>query len=227
MTLSRRLFALGAVTLVPIVAVQAVNQYTLRGAREQEIRAAVVLQAEQVAAEQQRMFEGVRNVLRVLVELPAIRQQDPAACAALFRAIRPSYDGFAALAAARADGSVFCASDRIDDGGTLPGIADRFYFQEAMETGQFTVGRYAFGRRTATHVIHLAMPYRDEAGRPGGVVFVSLGLDWWAEQLNRPQWNADRAFSLVDSGGTILVRQPDHASYVGKPFPAELWALAT
>jgi two-component sensor histidine kinase len=95
-----------------------------------------------------------------------------------------------------------------------------------MASGQFTVGHYAYGRQTETHVIHLSLPFRNEAGDPAGVVFVSLGLDWLAAKLDGPEWDQDHAFSLVDFQGTILVRQPHHSRYVGKPFPKELWNTA-
>jgi hypothetical protein len=64
MSLSKRLFMLGGVTLLPVVAIQAYNVFDIRRARENEVRASVVLQAERLAASQQRLFDGVRNVLR-------------------------------------------------------------------------------------------------------------------------------------------------------------------
>ncbi len=225
MSLTRRLFTLVGITLLPTTAIQVYNEVDLRRAREREVRSELVERAGQVAAEQQRLIDGVRNVLRALVELSEIRRQDATACNALFTAIRPHYDGFEALAAARADGSVFCASDRQERGGPLPSIADRSYFREAMATGRFTIGRYAYGRQTRTHVIHLALPYRGEGAAPGGIVFVSLGLDWLAAQLDGPEWNQERSFSIVDPDGTILMRQPEHPRFVGKPFPRELWQI--
>src|SRR5215210_7353328 len=226
MSLRKRLFMLGGVTLLPVVGIQAYNEFDVRRARESEVRASVVLQAERLAASQQRLFDGIRNVLRALAELREIRTMDVAACTALFTAIRPSYEGIEALAAASADGNVFCTSDRNLVRGPLPPIPDRYYFRQAMASGQFTVGHYAFGRQTETHVIHLSLPFRNDAGDPAGVVFVSLGLDWLAAKLDGPEWDQDHAFSLVDSEGTILVRQPHHARYVGKPFPSELWNTA-
>jgi two-component sensor histidine kinase len=226
MSLSKRLFMLGGVTLLPVIAIQAYNELDVRQDREREVRRSVVLQAERLAASQQRLFDGIRNVLRALVELREIRTMDASACTALFTAIRPSYEGVDALAAASADGKVFCSSDRNAVRGPLPPIPDRYYFREAMASGDFTVGHYAYGRQTQAHVIHLALPFRNDAGDPAGVVFVSLGLDWLAAKLDGPEWGQDHAFSVVDFQGTILVRQPHHARYVGKPFPRDLWATA-
>jgi hypothetical protein len=226
MSLRKRLFMLGGITLLPVVAIQAYNEFDVRRAREREVRASVVLQAERLAASQQRLFDGIRNVLRALVELREIRTMDAAACTALFTAIRPSYEGFEALAAAGADGQVFCSSVRNAVRGPLPPIPDRYYFRQAMASGEFTVAHYAYGRQTETHVVHLALPFRNEAGEAAGVVFVALGLDWLAGKLDGPEWSQDHAFSLVDFQGTILVRQPHHPRYVGRPFPSELWATA-
>jgi hypothetical protein len=57
---------------------------------------------------------------------------DAAACTSLFTAIRPSYEGVEALAAAGPDGDVFCTSDRKEVRDPLPPIRDRYYFRQAM-----------------------------------------------------------------------------------------------
>jgi two-component sensor histidine kinase len=226
MSLSRRIFILAGATLLPVIGIQAYNEFDVRRAREKEVRASVVLEAERLADGQQRLFDGIRNVLRALTELHEVRTFDGPACTALFTAIRPTYEGIEALAAAGADGNVFCTSDRNPVRGALPPIPDRFYFRQAMVTGEFTIGHYAYGRQTQTHVLHLSLAFRNQAGEPAGIVFVSLSLDWLASKLNGPNWNQDHAFSLVDFQGTILVRQPDHSRYVGKPFPKDLWSAA-
>jgi hypothetical protein len=55
MSLRKRLFMLGGVTLLPVVAIQAYNEFDIRRARKSEVRASVVLQAERLAASQQRL----------------------------------------------------------------------------------------------------------------------------------------------------------------------------
>ena len=93
-----------------------------------------------------------------------------------------------------------------------------------MQTGAFTVGRFAIGRLTGKRVVPLAMPYLGLDGQRAGVVVVALGLDWLALRHDSPDWDDDHAYSIVDADRNILVRQPDHIRFVGQPFPPDLWA---
>ncbi|MEJ1157213.1 sensor histidine kinase [Prosthecomicrobium sp. N25] len=224
MSLGVRLAVLGGLTLLPVVGMQALNQFDLRRAREAEVRASVMQQAERLAGEQARLFDGIRLVLKTLAEIDEVRSGEPAACVSTLAAVRSAHDGFEAIGVADKTGRVTCASHRTPADGELPAISDRGYFRRALEGQDFAVGTYAYGRQTRTHVIHMAHPYRDAEGQTVGVVFIALSLDWLARQLDGPAWNSDRAFSIADAGGTMLVRLPDQERFVGKPFPADLWA---
>lgn len=223
MSLSRRVVLLAGLTLLPVVALQAVNEFALRGARETELRASVALQAQQVAAAQERLTEGVRLMLTALSESKDIRNAEPTECTAILRALRTAHPDFEAIGVADRAGNVFCATDRLDTAGPMPPVGDRFYFREAMATGRFTVGTYAVGRRTGVPSFHMAMPYRNPAGETAGVVFVSIGLARLAADLDGPQWSLNRVMTVADRNGTILLRLPDGGRFVGKPFPEDIW----
>lgn len=222
MSLRRRLFLLGGLTLLPVIGLLVYDQVDLRQSREKELHASAIDLARDLAREVQRIVDGGHNVLVALAQMPEIRSSDAAACNDILSRLLPSYEGFLTIAAAHDDGSVFCAADRNGSMLPYPSVADRYYFQETMQSGEFTVGRYVMGRVTGTRSVHMAIPYDGLEGA-GGVVFASISLDWLARKMQRASWSEDRAFSIVDGGGTILVRQPDHARFTGQPFPPALW----
>lgn len=224
MSIRRRLVALGGLTLLPVVAIQGWNEYDLRGSRETEVRETALREAVQIAAQQRRLFDGVRNVLSVLAELPEVRGLNGAGCTPLFARLRGTFEGFAALAAADATGRVFCASVANGTDEAFPPVADRAYFRRAITDNAFVVTGYAFGRRTHAPVIHLAMPFPILDGAARGVVFVALDLNWLAHELDDGKWTSDRVLNITDAAGRILVRLPGHADYVGEPLPDELWS---
>ena len=224
MSITARLLALGGFTLLPLIGIEAYNEFELRAAREAEVKRQVVQRAQGVATDQQRIIDGLRDVLATLVELREIRSENAGDCVRLFSSIRPSYGGVEAIAATHADGTTFCISDNYPVPEPLPSIADRYYFKAAMETRGFVVGRFVEGRQTHQPTVHLAMPYRTPAGEVGGIIAIALNVNWLAEQLGGNGWTQDEAFSVADGGGTFLVRKPDQAKYVGMPFPPDLWA---
>jgi two-component sensor histidine kinase len=224
MSLRQRLFVPVVTALLPIVAINAYNQIELYLAREKEIQESALAQAKQVAAEQQRIIDGVKDVLSTLVVLNSVRRQQTVRCEGLFEAVLPRYRGFLALVATRADGSPFCAASAAGSisASNLPSVAGEPFFREAMAERRLTVGGYAFDRHSSAHVFRLAMPMLD-ADRARGVVYVSYNLDWLASRLGGTQWREDQVFSIADRNGVVLVRQPSWASHVGKSTPTEAW----
>lgn len=224
--ITRRLLILMGAALLPALALQGYNQYELHQARDSDIRREVLEQSWRLAAEQQLLIDRMRNVLEGVAELPAIRGQNPADCLAQVNRLQPRLDGVVAIVVTDADGTTVCASETDPPRRVLPQIGDRPFFRQAMESGQFTVGGYTFGRRLHRHILPFAMPYRDQAGTPAGVIVLSLDLSWLSQRLAGKQWNPNQAFVIADHDGLILVRHPDHEAYVGKQIPADVWGTA-
>lgn len=226
MSLRRRLFIPVVTALLPIVAIQLYNHARLHTEREQEVRNSAIDQARRAAAEQQRIIDGVHNVLSTLVVLNSVRSQQAARCNGLFGAIRPSFKGFESLVATRADGVPFCVAraDRKGVPNDMLSVGNQPFFKEAMERKTFTVGGYAREPGSDAPVFRLAMPYFDYHGeQPRGVVYVSYNLNWLSVRLNGLQWNQGQTFSVIDHDGITLVHRPDSERHVGRPEPSGIW----
>jgi two-component sensor histidine kinase len=222
MTLRRRMYLLGAFGLAPLLAAGAWNEFGNRSLRERELRANLAQDATLVANEFQRQLEGTQSLLQTLAVLPVLRGTAPITCDELFNLVRPQNPTIAALGATDRQGNVVCASDR-QPGEILPPIGDRVHFRRALETQGPALGVYAYGRRTAQHVIHLATPYKDGTGQIAGVVFAALSLDAIARRYDTAQWSSDRVLTVIDREGTILLRQPGYAQHVGQKIEPDRW----
>ena len=228
MSLRRRLFLPVVAALLPIVAIEAYNQADLHATRGREVRERAIDQARRVAAEQQRIVDGVRNVLSTLVVLNSVRAQETARCNGLFAAILPNYEGFDSLVATRADGTPFCAASA-NEGAPAEAltVGDRPFFKEAMKKEVFAIGGFARVPGIGTPVFHIAVPYFDRANRPRGVVYVGYDLKSLANRLSGSQLTEDQTLSVIDRDGIILVRQPGWEDHVGRPIAHEFWKRLT
>ena len=226
MSLRQRLFLPIVTALLPIIAIEAYNQVELHATREHEVRNSAIGQARQVAGEQERIVDGVRNVLSTLAVLKSVRVQEPARCNGLFAAILPNFDGFESLVATRADGTPFCAA-RANGNASLknmPSVRDRPFFKKAMTKQIFVVGGFARAPGTGTPVFHIAVPYFDYGKHLRGVVYVGYNLRSLAAHLSQSQRAKGQTLSVIDSNGVVLVRQPGPESDIGRPVSPKLRA---
>jgi PAS domain S-box-containing protein len=169
-----------------------------------------------VARDQQWLIEGADQLLKVLVQLPAVRDRDPAACSALFADLTLQSPRYANFVASEPDGDVFCSGE------PLPGsvnFCDRAWFQQALETRDFVVGDYVIGRITGKALLVFARPALDEAGQVQAVVSSGLDLAWLGQMLAEADLPAGSTFMALDRHGTILAHSPDTEALVSKTVP--------
>jgi signal transduction histidine kinase len=215
MSVLARLFVLVAIAVLPALAIQAYNEYDLRREREVEVRREALRLATFAAGELDRIVENGRGLLFALATLPAVREGDAASCSAYFAELKRLLPHYTVISAIDAGGTPFCSS------APVPGrvsIADRAYWRRAIETGEFTIGEYTVGRVLPARVLPLALAFRDMAGRVGGVVILSLDLDWLAEYFAQKPFNENATLAVSDRDATVLLRLPDNPRYVGTKF---------
>ncbi len=226
MSLRRRLFLPLVAALVPIIAIEAYNQVELHATREREVRNSALDQARRVAGEQERIVDGVRNVLSTLSVLKSVRTQEATRCNGLFAAILPTFEGFEALAATRIDGTPFCGARAGDTkaAGPLPSIGDQTFFKEAMKERALAVGGYARASGTGVPVFHIGIPYFDYSNHLRGVLYVSYSLKALAKHLGQSQQVKGETLSVVDRNGVVLVQQPGRSNEIGHPVSHDVHA---
>ena len=211
-----RLLALVAVALLPAIAIQAYNEFDLRGARQVEVQTQALSLAKLAAEEQQQIIQGIRQVLIVLSELPAIRSKDSSACNESLAGLKSRFPGFLTFVVTDVNGQPFCDSN----GNRKPvSVAKRPYFAEVLKSRAFTVGAFSIGLSVPRKVIQFALPFDGDDGQISGVIIAALGLDWLADNIAQKGVPAGDAVAITDRNSTYLARYPDNGRFVGqKPF---------
>ena len=85
--------------------------------------------ARMASSQQQRYFEGARQLLIALAKRPDVRHAQAGACSAAFADLLSSYPFYANLGVIRGDGRTFCSA--LPFSGVLS-ASDRSYFQRVV-----------------------------------------------------------------------------------------------
>jgi PAS domain S-box-containing protein len=134
-------------------------------------------------------------------------------CANLLEQLLPLYMDISNLSIARADGEVLCSaiplSGRVN-------VADRYFFQQALTSKRFAIGRLRVDRINKQASIGLAQPIIDQRrGRVAGVVTATISLESWSRRLGRMALPAGAVAIMVDANQTIIAHYPRNARIIG------------
>jgi len=202
--------------ILPALAIQAYNEIELNRAREAEVRENALRLAKFASGELDRIIENGHGLAVALANLPAVRNHDTAGCSDYAAALTKVFPQYLTMGAIDLDGHVFCSSRPIPPGASA---ADRWFFNEAIQSGKFVIGDYLIGRLVKKPILPLALPFSGSDGRIAGAVYVSLDIDWLTRYFQSDrQINNDATLAIADRNGVILVRLPDNARYVGTKF---------
>jgi len=153
------------------------------------------------SSNQSELIEGGRHLLYTLAQLPQVRNFDSAFCCSLFANLLKQYPWYLNIGVAKPDGHIFASAFPMAQ---PVNIADRSYFQLALQTRNFAIGDYQIGRIVGKPVVNFGYPVRDETGETKAVVYVVLNLDW----LNQPAAKADlppgSTLTAINHNGLIL-----------------------
>lgn len=219
-----RLFQLVIVALLPalgfiIYHASEQRQKAVRDAENEALRAARL-----VAASQRRLIDSSGHLLVALSELPEVRGGDAQVCGALFARLLGKYRVYANLGVANLDGDVICSGRPTP---TVVNIADRLYFQEAVQRKGLAIGNYQIGHISGKASVNLGYPVLDHDQQPFSVVFLSLDLAWLNQSAKIASLPPGSVVTLADRNATVLSHYPESEGFVGKSFrEAEIFKIA-
>jgi two-component sensor histidine kinase len=222
MSLTKRIVGLVALALAPALAIQGYNEYALRSARAEVVRGEAMRAARSVAADLGQFGRGTRQVLGILAEVPEIRDKDPQVCTSYLKTLLGKVPGAFFFGVADAEGNIVC--NTLGSARGAYSLADRGYFQDAMRTGDFAIGKFVTGRITQRPTMQFAQAIPGVGGRPEGVVVASIDLDYLAAHQARAGLPPEATLIVADRDGTILLHLPHHAEWVGKTLPPDYWS---
>src|SRR4051812_35184477 len=212
LSLTGRMFLLVVIAVLPALVIQAVNEYALRTAREDEIRQRVIQITKQFGEEIQAIRAGASQLLVALGELDEVQKRDSKECGATFAKLKVRFESYVRIGAADATGKVFCSSGPAIEAS----VAETEFFKRAMTGDGLSVGHYFIDPNTGEKMIHFAERFYGANGKVAGVVFAGLDLKWLAEHLKERGLTSSQSILIADRLGNIIARLPNGDALVGK-----------
>ncbi|WP_448203480.1 PAS domain-containing protein [Azospirillum sp. sgz302134] len=222
MSLLHRLLLLVFLSLVPAAVIEVKNELALRQTREDEVRQSALRLAALVEAQQDRMVDGLHQLLNTLAVTDAIRGPDPAACQTMMDELHASYPDYLRVNVVDPAGGVRCSTDRAAIGRS---IADRPHVREALASGRFVVGEHIRQRSNGREALPVALSYRDPAGRIAGVVTALTDIAWIDRFLADKPLPPSARVTVVDRRNVVIAQVPPIPGMAGTPLPPDLGKL--
>jgi signal transduction histidine kinase/CheY-like chemotaxis protein/HPt (histidine-containing phosphotransfer) domain-containing protein len=209
--LTGRMFLLVVIAVLPALAIQAINEYTLRRAGEDDIRQRVVQITKQFGEEIKEQREGASQLLIAMGEIDDLQDGKGQECSVILTSLKSQFASYVRLGAADLNGKIFCSSGTVGDS-----VADTEFFKRAMAESGLAVGNYFVDATTQQKMIHFAHQFRDNSGKVAGVVFAGLDLDWLSEHLKERGLTPSQSILIADRLGNIIARLPNPEQLIGK-----------
>ena len=201
-----RLLLLVFLALLPVLGLVFYTAMEQRETAIAEAKASALRIVRMAATGQKQHIEAARQLLATLAQLSEVRQNNAAACQALFTNLLTLHRVYSNLGLVGADGYLLATGSPVR---RRVFLGDRSYFARAKETMKFSVGDYRVGRFSGRPAVDLAYPVRDEKGNFVGVVFAALDLSWLNQLLARADLPDRTTLTAIDRSGTVVLRYPD------------------
>src|SRR6516162_6826 len=206
-----RLLLLAVLAILPMIAIQAWHERELHDERGEVISERVVNRVHQLASEIGELREGARQLLLAIAQLEPVKLRQPEACSILLAKLRSRYPNYSLLAAADAQGRIFCAS-----GPTVASVADQPFFTRAIAHDGLAVGNYWADPASDQKMINFAQQFDDSNGCVAGIVFAGLDLNWLSDHLKGNGLSPTSSKTIADREGNIIARLPHPEEFIGK-----------
>jgi signal transduction histidine kinase len=210
--LTGRLFFLVVIAVLPALVIMAVNEFSLRRAREDDFRQQVVQTTKQFGEEIKEERNGAEHLLVALSQLDAVKLRHSGHCNTLFAQLKSRFDSYSRLGAADTQGRIYCMSGPTSE----TSVAETEFFKRAMAQDGLAVGNYRIDPTTGDKLINFALRFADDHGAVAGVVFVGLDLAWLSEHLKERDLPPSASIMIADREGNIIARLPHPEALVGK-----------
>lgn len=212
--LSVRLLLLVLLAAVPVFAVEAFYELEGREQRRTEAGLEVQRMADLVAGQLDRMIEGAETVLVTIGHFPSVRERDPETCNDTLIRLAARFPNLDTVGVAGPDGAVVCNS--VPRSPPL-NLADRPYFQRAVQTRALTVSELLAGQLSGRKLLALAQPTLDERGAVETVLIFTFEPKTISEMLDRVPLPQDAIIGVLDSHGRRVARVPYVPEEIGTP----------
>ena len=183
-SLRARLILLVLLAVIPALGLILYSGAEQRRLAAENTRADALSLARLLAADHARFIEETRQLLLTLAHLSAVREENSTACDQLFAGLLSEYPQYTNLGAISSQGNVYCSAVPIKQ---VVNLANRNYFQRAIENKSFAIGNYQIDEITGSPTISFGYPVLDQQGKVQSVVFAALNLNWLDKLVTQSQ----------------------------------------
>lgn len=176
-----------------------------------------------VTSNQAAQVAAAHQLLMAFARLPQLRNHDPVACSALMAEMLKAYPHYLNIGLIESDGNITCSAVPLRE---PVNVADRLYFELAIQTRDFVVSDYQTGRVTGRPAINYAYPLVGATGNVDAVIYIAQSLDWLTTALAGVQLPSGAVLAVTDRNGTVLARVPPADDVVGRRLAEPLLVAA-
>ena len=212
---SRAIF-LVLLTVLPLLALTLHSYFNQRQQAIREVQRDELVAARNLATLQETLINSTRQLLATVSRLPQVQRLDRNGCNALFDELLKQNPHYAVIGGADPEGWTFASAPPV---AAPVNVADRLWFQKAVQTRDFFAGEPLFGRVSGKYSFNMSYPILGDGGRLHGVLTASLDLHWLGSLLARSDFPPATALALIGATGTTLFRYPEPLKYTGRMMP--------
>jgi PAS domain S-box-containing protein len=217
-SLRTRLMLIVIVAVLPASGIILYSSHREAQRESQQVRSAALRLSQETSTELARFVEGARQVLIVLARLREVRGVNPDQCNRQLAELITEFPQYLNFGVVETNGEMFAS------GLPLPGpvnLGDRVWFRWSLKTGGFGFGPYQMGRISGQASVNFSYPVRSGAKQVQRVVFASLDLKWFHQQIQQRELPEGAVLIVLDSEGTVLARKPGSEKWAGRKLQDE------
>jgi signal transduction histidine kinase/CheY-like chemotaxis protein len=219
-TIKRKLLALGAGTMLPLLLILAYEVRREFRRQTETAQSELTLASQQAASSVEELLAQMTGHLLVLAHDPAVQRRQVARMDELFRQTLREHPGLENVFAVGPDGRILASAFPLPAGATFT-TRDRPWFAEVLALGAPVVGDFQIGRFTGRPVAAMAVSLRDEHDGARGVLVAGLSLRRLHSLFHSLPLRSGMTVTVVDRGNRVLSHTPlQDEGWLGKRLPS-------
>jgi len=212
----RKLLIFLLVIFLPFFGIIAADGFRNRQRAITEAQEDALLLVRSLAAQQEQIAIATKTMLSTLAQLSEVQNLDTPACNRIFHELHQRYPFYASILAMNRDGYVFAAHSRLEPGKVNQ--SDRKYFQDAVNSLDFSAGEYIIGRVSKTTSLNYSFPVLDANQKLVAILTAGLNLHKFSHFISRAKLTEGSAVVFMDHQGVRVYRSPENkAMPIGRP----------
>lgn len=217
-SIPRKLALLLFVVFLSASAILIASGFSHRSDQIRDAEKSALLLAQSLAAQQEQIAIGTKQMLSTLSYLPEVRGMNTAACNELFRQLQIRNPIYSMISASTPEGNIFASSLPLETG--VVNLFDRKHFRDVLKTLEFSAGEYVVGRVSEVPSLHYSYPVLDSSNNLIAVVSAAFRLEAYSRFIENVDLPGGAVVVITDHAGVRLFRMPESSlAALGKRIP--------